>query len=140
MNISDWIARLNEKTSSIRGAYGAAELAAVTGEVSGNVYVYPLSESSGANTRSSRTQLEQLVTERVAVVIIARNLRDGRGENALSDIEELRNDVLGALNGWIPGSGYEMVEHRQGALLSMDGSALWWQDEFETKHYRLGAG
>ena len=139
MNIRTWIDRIRDQATVIRGAYGTADLAAVSGEVSGNAYVYPLQEVSGQNMRGMNA-LEQQVTQRMAVVLVARNVRDGRGEAALTDLEAMRADLWRVLAGWRPGTGYEMVEHRRGALLSLDGATIWWQDEFETRFYRQAAG
>ncbi len=96
-------------------------------------YVYPLTEQriggQWANDPMERFEAT------VAVVIVAKNLRDARGAQALADLQALRNAVRDAFSQWRPDGFNEPPKFMRGALEAFDDQTLWWEDQYATIYY-----
>jgi hypothetical protein len=97
-------------------------------------YVLPVSERPGRSNTGTMSVTQQN-TVQFAIVIAVQNLRDPRGESAQADLLPIRNEIMTALHGWQPDSDMDPVEFNGGRLLRITGQALWWQDEFTTRHF-----
>jgi hypothetical protein len=100
-------------------------------------YVIPLEcEAERINGELSRyvNAVSQYIIDTVAVVIVARNVRDKRGEAVISDIEILRSAVMQKLIGWVPdGAACELL-YRRGRSEGFTDQNLIWRDEYVTAH------
>ncbi len=123
-----------QKIKTLRHVAGAAALAAVNEKSlppSPTAYVVLLNEAAGNNRLTAG--IEQVVTEKIGVILVVKNLRDAKGEAAAKEIETLRAAVLDQLIGWLP-SGYDdPLTFSGGDLAGMEGGAVWYQLIFTAK-------
>lgn len=83
--------------------------------------------------------VRQIVDVEVGVLIRVQNRRDSRGEAGLSEVEDARAKVFGALLGWVPASAFGPVEHRRGRAQPPErDQEQWWLDSFHVEQLRTG--
>jgi hypothetical protein len=136
--IADVIARLQTRTEFL-AVSGAAGFAAAADPATGKpravpaAYVLLLSESGEPSPTYMRA--EQRVGVAIGIVIVARNLQDSKGAEALADLDTLRTAARAALLGWAP-PGADPLTFDAGSLLAFKDGNLWWQDSYRT-HYDI---
>lgn len=131
------VERIRREVAALRFVAGAADLAGLSAEklkAAPMGWVVPLSETASNNELNSGA-ISQRLTKSIGVVIVARNVRDARGEAARKDLEYLRDGVRKALIGWAPDINHDPIIYSRGRLLSMGDGAVWWQDEYQTATY-----
>jgi len=121
-----------------RSVEGALELEALTDRPparSPALYVLPLSEQAGDNTRA--TAVSQRLAIVFGVVIVLRRHGDAGGAAKLDELSPLRQAVRGTLLGWAPDQAHDVVTFHSGRLADMGNGAVWWLDAWQTAtHYR----
>ena len=100
------------------------------------VYVMYSSDDALPNDAETLGAVRQLHTVGVDVIYAITNRREADGDQAVEEIETVREAVLGALVGWEPPSGDSAITYRRGRVLAFDDATLWWQDSFEVEEYR----
>jgi hypothetical protein len=117
---------------------GATSLAAIgeTGAIQGQKgFVVPLQERAARNSLSANA-VRQRVTDQIGVVVAVRNVRDLRGEAAHDGgLDTIRGQVMTAMIGWVPATGYNHFEYAGGALLKIKDGTVYWLFRFETSHH-----
>ncbi len=127
------ISRLKDEVSVLKIVSGAADLAKATADLkqTPSAFVIELSDRAGEN-RTGTMLISQNNTARFAVITATQNLRDSRGQHAKVDLRTIRIDIITALHGWQPDADFDPIEKREGRLMKMTNSVMWWQDEFIT--------
>jgi hypothetical protein len=115
---------------------GAAELAQIVDKAwlaRPAAYVVPLADEPEGNV--SMNGLDQVVTERIAVVVDMDNTADQRGQVASSSVETIRADLFRCLLNWWPSwaNANKGFAYAGGQLVHMDRERLHWQFEFSLK-------
>jgi hypothetical protein len=131
MDLAPIIARLKGEASVLRFVGGAADLPAATEELKQHpaAFVIPLTDSASRNGDATGSVTQQ-VTVRFGVLLAVQNLRDARGEAALTTLTPVRLAVRDALVGFVP-EGYEdPCEIVGGRIMQLNDRVLWWQDDF----------
>jgi len=126
------INRLVAECSLLKTVGGAADFAAAEQSLRNKTpaaYVVPLTETARPNS-SATLVVRQQVTQQFGVIFALSNLRDNRGEKALEDLHQVRQQVFEKLLGWAPPGEQSLMEFGGGRLLEMDNQVVWWQDEF----------
>lgn len=95
-------------------------------------YVLPASLEPGANGLAGGS-VRQSVAQTVAVMIIASNLRDARGEAAAKDLDALLMQVIDTLHGWKPSDADTALLLGAGELLDASGGLVVWQQQFTSE-------
>ena len=90
-------------------------------------YVLPSTTEAGGNALAAGG-FRQPVTEAAQVIVLTRNLRDARGDQASLDLIAARDAARAALLGWVPATGWTPIELAAGALVGMEGDAVVWRD------------
>ena len=128
MVLNDWIQQLS--TIAAVDVRGAADLAgAEDSHQRDTIYVMYAAADAEANRRSQGV-LQRVPTE-IAVVLAARNRRDGRGQHLVTELESLRDQVRGVLLGWMPPGADGPVVYRRGQLMRLTDAAVWWQETYQ---------
>jgi len=100
-------------------------------------FVLPLdNEAQRINGELSRysNAVSQYIHDTFAVIIIARNVSDARGEAAIEELAALREAVVNSLVGWVPpGASCELL-YRRGRLEKFNDQTVFWRDEYITAH------
>jgi hypothetical protein len=137
--LTPWVARLREAAGDLRKVGAAADLSAIKGGhvPTPSAWVIPVSESAQDNETVG--VVSQRVSSTVGIVMVVRNLRDTRGDEAQDDLAVIRQQIRDALLGWSPGNEYDPATFSRGRLISLDDQVLWWQDEFQTAYYMRSA-
>ncbi|MDR2711087.1 MAG: hypothetical protein LBB65_07180 [Burkholderiales bacterium] len=93
-------------------------------------------EAASINGELSRysNAISQLINDTVAVIIVARSPRDPRGQEALTEIETLRANVMNAMIGWLPPGAAAEFLYRRGRIEQFNDQTVFWRDEFLTYH------
>lgn len=131
MDLAPIIERLRGEVSALRFVGGAADLPAATEELKQTpaAFVIPLTDAATRNADATGSVTQQ-ITARFGVLLAAQNLRDARGEAALTTLEPLRLAVREALVGWVPAGFEDPCEIVAGRIMSLSDRVLWWQDDF----------
>lgn len=119
---------------------GAAELAKIdkgTPAAMPAAYVVELEEAYGDNERATGGVLQRCELD-FAVVIVARNISDMRGEAATQGLRPVREAVRTALTGWQPEGADDLVLPISGRLVASREGAAWWEARFGTAVYLEG--
>lgn len=129
------IARIVDQVPTLKSVKGAVDFAAAA--VDGvkqlpAAFVIPLSESAGEQQHASMST-QQTTRSLFGVIYAAQNLRDMRGEKALTGIIALRLAVFAAIYGWPPSADFDPCEFSGGRILQLTDQVLWWQDDFVTQ-------
>ena len=124
----------NDKTYFGNQVGGAIELdLAVTQTLKKDTaFVIPLIDDAGPNGYDTGTT--QKIIERFGVVVaLAMDSKqsDKLGFVAYDQLHEIRNQLIGALVGWVPIDADSQVSYRGGRLLDINNAYVWWQFEFE---------
>ena len=136
MRLAEWRARLRAETSL--DVKRVADFAAARGEHRRDtIYVMYSSDDAQRNESDVIGSVRQLHTLGVDVVYAITNRRSDDGDEAVEEIERVRDQVLDALVGWEPPSGDSAVTYRRGRLLRFDKGTIWWQDAFEVEEFRV---
>lgn len=137
MRLSDWRERLEAETDL--EVLGAANLVRAQEEHRRDT-VYVMYSSDDARPSDVTGQVRQEHSVGVDVVSAVTNYRDGRGSDAVDEVERVREQVLAALIGWAPPSaGGDEIQYRRGRLLGFSKRTVWWQDSFAVFEYRASA-
>lgn len=113
---------------------GAAEFAALASpppiHLRPAAYVLPLGFSAGPNSLVNLVRQRGVTT--IGVVILHSSLRDGRGENATVELDEICASVRRAMQGFQPRAECEPFELGDGALLDVADGVVAWRETFVT--------
>lgn len=117
----------------LRAVAGGLEFAAITQKTAQNpsAFVFTLRESGQGQELIGAVR--QTIRSEVAVVLAVRALNDPTGEDALSNVNNLRVKVRGALVGFSPIAGWSALSFVRGQLLDLEAGWAFWQDVFETE-------
>ena len=132
--ISDIIERL-QALPEFLAVSGAAGFASAADPATGKpravpaAFVLRLSESGEPSLTYMRA--EQRVGVAVGIVIVARNLQDAKGAEAIADLDALRAAARTALLGWAPPNADPLI-FDAGSLLAFKNGNVWWQDSYRT--------
>ena len=132
------IARLRAQVPDLRRVGSALDLAGARAEIKGQypcAFVMTVAEAGGP-ARYMTGRVAQKRTPRIAVVLMVRNMRDGTGLAASSDMDALRAQTDAALFGWLPDELHSPLVFSSGKLLGLLDNELWWQDEYTTEFDR----
>ena len=128
MNLAPVVAQISPLGYTVAGL---AHLSAATSyPQTVMLWVLPLDERAEANQTGGGVY--QKIASRLGIVFRVRDVSDPRGEASLRILEGVRDEVRGALGGWVPGTEYAPLELRAGSLLEISEGAVWWQDIYET--------
>jgi hypothetical protein len=95
-------------------------------------FVVPIGTEAGRNGLAAGG-FRQRLEESFAVILLHRNKRDPRGEQAALDLaDHLIPAVRAALIAWQPMPEWEPVELRRSALLDMDDGVVAWREDYAT--------
>ncbi len=136
-------ARLRSQVTALRLVAGAGEYAQLTApprEKLPAAYVLPMDDTARPNGMASKV-LRQQLTRRVAVVILATNARDPRGDAAASSLEPLVYAMRAAMVGWTPAiptqpatgariTTLEPFELVGGSLSDISDSVVAWTEQY----------
>lgn len=129
------IARLADQAPAFKSVKGAADFGAAGMDGVKQVpaaFVILLAETPGEQQHATLST-QQATRTTFGVIYAAQNLRDARGETALTGIIALRAEVFAALYGWQPSADFDPCEFSGGRILQLDNQVLWWQDDFVTQ-------
>lgn len=132
MNPQLLVDRLKSQCPLLKDVGGAADFAAAQEGLRNKVpaaFVVPLAEMATRNSAATMV-VRQQVTQQVAVILAVSNLKDARGENALNDLHQVREQVFEKILGWAPPGTDSVMEFSGGRLLEMDNHVVWWQDDY----------
>lgn len=104
-----------------------------------SAYVMPLAETSGRPIyQTCGAPLEQAVQFGFAVILYARDIGSRTGENALSEVESLRLQIIAAFGARRFDGMDDVCQPVRGRLLGglKDQGALAWQDDFRVPFHR----
>lgn len=105
-------------------------------------YVLPSADVAGANNLLNAVSQE--ITATFAVFIAVRALKH-EGASVRQGLQEVREEVMGALLGWTlgeydeptgvwtPDGRYTPIEYVRGRAVSMTDMVMWWADEYRTR-------
>ncbi len=127
--------RLRAQAGAFRVVGGSATLdAAMKAQKlpTGSAYVLPHREAGGENEVASGGYL-QAAKVSFSVLIIARNVADGRGASAHGEIRTLRAAAFNALAAWVPPWASVPIEWHSGELADVRPGELWWEDVYRTE-------
>ena len=135
MDVFSTVQRLREipaLKNNVAGAasYGAA--IATSFRVVPAAFVLPLAESPQPSPFMDQL-VQQVVAQRVGVILAVQNKRDGTGGAANQDLAAVRKAVRDQLLGWAPSDESAGYEFAGGAMLDLDDQVLFWQDDFATQ-------
>lgn len=93
-------------------------------------YVIPLDDETSENLDMSG--LQQLVHERIAVIVEFDASTDRRGQAAVSQVEAMKYDLFAALLNWqiAPARAVKGIEYAGSRLLAFDRARLFYQWDF----------
>jgi hypothetical protein len=135
------IERLQNACPLVKSVSGSADF--VTAETMlGNklpaAFVVPLADPASPNT-SATMLVSQRVVQQFGVIVAVSNVRDATGQQAVSDLFAVRNQIITALLGWVPAGAVAGMEFGGGKLVDMNDQVLWWQDDFNVDSYLRSA-
>lgn len=126
-------ARLRGTMPQLRTVAGAVEFAALQAPPLPAklpaAYVMPVADEAAPNSLASMLH-RQVLTATIRVALITRDLRDTRGDAALTTLDALRRGLRQALAGWTPPGARSALELRRGALLDFQDGTLTWAEDF----------
>ncbi len=136
-------ARVRSQVTALRLVAGAGEYAQLNApprEKLPAAYVLPMDDTARPNSMASMV-LRQEITRRVAVVILATNARDPRGDAAAAALEPLVYAMRAALVGWTPAiptqpatgaklTTIEPLELVGGSLTDIADGVLAWTEQY----------
>lgn len=135
MNIGEIVLHLRAANTRFSNHItGAAELALaqefpIKKEIA---FVVPVADSATTNTDDSG--INQLLTERVAIIAVFQNdtsKRDLLGFTAYDPVDTVRLELFKALLGWQPANAESLMTYSGGRVITFDRAWLWYQYEFE---------
>jgi hypothetical protein len=92
----------------------------------------------GSNRDSPNAFGTQVVSQQrqvdFSVVTVVSHLADARGDAAQDVLNEFLQPTLTALQGFVPGEGFDPIEANGGSVLDFKDGQLWWQDRFLTRY------
>jgi hypothetical protein len=100
-------------------------------------YVVELADQAGGNGLAAGG-IRQLLTERLALVLIVASLRDARGAAAAAELRSVRHATRAALVGWAPDEAHDALLFGGGRLIAAERGYLVWQDEYSTRSVLRG--
>jgi hypothetical protein len=137
MDLAPYIERIRSTVPAARSVRFAISLpaavqdAAQIGAGDQWVYVIPGGTSASANPVAAGAVTQQ-VTVRFSVVIVARNVRDTRGEGATDDLNAVLSPLRKALQGWAPAWANTPTELGSGRIAGFNDFVSAWQEDFLT--------
>lgn len=115
--------------------FGAAEFAALRERPPARMptaYVISLLDRAEPNDLAAGA-VRQKLDEQIAIVLAISSTGKPLGDTDL--VQQLRNQVRGALLGFDPGNGYSALEYRRGGLIDLIDGIVWWQLDFSTEFH-----
>jgi hypothetical protein len=95
-------------------------------------YVVPLAMTAQPNNLAAGG-FRQPLEESFAVILLHRNKRDSRGQEAALDlVDHVIPAMRRALFGWQPGPAWTQIEIRQGRLIDSTNGVLAWREDYVT--------
>jgi len=135
MNIDNVIVRLRQACPNFANRVaGAAEFAALSPNAKVAVpaaFVIPANDQAG--DQESANRYRQVITDRIAVVVVLDNTADRRGQAAVTTVHGIRAELWRALLLWPPGPEYDGLVYEGGQSLQMDAARLYYQFEFSAE-------
>lgn len=99
-------------------------------------FVLPLMDKAEESDTQDESIIIQHVKPRFGVLLVVSNVRDTQGANANDEnLQPLRDAVLYSLLGWQPSAGYSPLQYGGGRMLALNGTDLWWQEDYLTGYY-----
>lgn len=135
MDLIPVLARLTDQVSLCRSIGGAADLAAIDDGLVATPALFLLPARESASDMNFAGDTIQRVNASFFVALAVSNEGSAQGEGALGDLEPFRDQVKGALLGWVPASSFDPVAYVGGALVSFGDATLVWLDEFKTAYF-----
>ncbi len=144
MNLNLVIAQLREYCVPLQGRVGgAADFSTGTETVIAftdaqgrlaypSAVVIPLEDDAELDDSVRGPQLNQLVHERIGVIVEFDATADRRGQTAVDQVEEMKYALFGALLNWhiAPERSARGIYYAGGRLLDFDRARLFWQFDF----------
>lgn len=135
------VQRLAERVPELRlidtaAAYAALEAPPARAQCPA-AYVIELEETAGPQGLATGGT-RQLVTERVAVVLILDAARDARGAAGAAALRPLRQAVRAALAGFAPDEAHDALTFQGGRLIAAEGGYLAWEEAFAARSVLRG--
>lgn len=96
--------------------------------------VFGLEERAGPN-RLSTGGPRHRVAVTLKLLTAARDVADPHGQAAYAQADTARAELLPALLGILPDTGYTPLEYQSGRLVYAEAGTLLWLDEFVTAYY-----
>ncbi len=129
------IARLAERVPALAGRIGrAGEMSALiqAGSLPQGgtaAFVVPLGFRAGETMAMAGPHSQQL-RRRLAVILVVDFAGDAIGAETIPELDQLEDQVLRALAGWKPPSGWEPFAAERGALLGLNAGRAFHQVDF----------
>ena len=95
------------------------------------IYVVPGSTTASANPDAAGWMSQQ-ITVQFSVLVIAKNVKDSRGEGAQDDLIVVVKPLRKALQGWAPVWANRPVELGRGRIAGWSDFVSVWQEDFLT--------
>jgi hypothetical protein len=131
------IAHLKAQVPSLKKVGMAMDLNAAMNETKQFpcAFVMSIAETGAAN-RYMTGAVAQKRTQRIAVLLAVRNVRDATGQAADTDMDALRSQTDAALFGWQANDTHSPLVFSAGKIMGLINGNLWWQDEYTTEFDR----
>lgn len=75
----------------------------------------------------------RILSSRFGVILIARNVADPKGGEAIQTLRTWREAVYAALNRWRPDTCWSPILYQRGSLWTIREATYWWIDEYQTQ-------
>lgn len=112
----------------------AADISAVTDETFPVMpCCYVMAQPDQAEENNSGHEIRQKLTLGFSVVVIVANSPDGRGGQAYTEMEGVRQDLWQALLNWQADQGFDPLEYAGSQFIDLNPHRLIWQFTFKTK-------
>ena len=138
MRIQEWIARLRAETDyEIRGVADFLTAA----EEHRRDTVYLMYASDRAQPSDVIGPVRQSCNTVVDAALAVTNKRSRRGQEAVDEVELVRDRVRAALVGWEPPTSAGPIQYQRGRLVRFDRErgVIWWVDSFELPDFMVAA-
>lgn len=136
MLVADLSARIEDRVSVLAGrCHTALDLAELIKrkalpQASPSVFILPLGLIPRGSGEASTGVFTQMVDETFGVLIFVRSSGDVTGAKAQPLIDELIDDLIGAICGWGPQEAVGVFHLRRGQLHSASAGAVFYQLDF----------
>jgi hypothetical protein len=94
--------------------------------------IFGMREQADPNGRGYGCPPLHLVRVTLRLLVVARDVSDPHGANAMTQLQTARSEMLGACLGLTPDTGYDLLEYAGGQLLYVETGTIAWADDFKT--------